>query len=404
MLLDISLLNLHQEVQDHSIMSDQAQLSNMKALILVGGYGTRLRPLTLSKAKPLVEFANKPMLLHQIEALVEAGVNQVVLAVSYHAESLETEMKKEAVRLGIEIYFSHEEEPLGTAGPLALARNILASNDEPFFVLNSDVICDFPFKDMVNFHCSHGKEGTLVVTKVDEPSKYGVVIYDEGTGRIKSFVEKPQEFVSNKINAGMYIFMPSVLNRIQLRPTSIEKEVFPFMADDGELHCMQLKGFWMDVGQPKDFLTGMCLYLEFLRQNKQTKKQEATSKTAMLSIPTQLAEGPCIVGDVIVDPSAKIGNNCRIGPNVTIGPNVIIEDGVCVKRSTILEGARISSHSWLDSCIVGWKSHVGRWVRMENVTVLGEDVIVKDELYLNGVRVLPHKSIGNSVPEPQIIM
>lgn len=103
------------------------------------------------------------------------------------------------------------------SGPLALARSILASNDEPFFVLNSDVICDFPFKEMVNFHCNHGKEGTIVVTKVDEPSKYGVVIYEEGTGKIKSFVEKPQEFVSNKINAGMYIFNTSVLNRIQVR-------------------------------------------------------------------------------------------------------------------------------------------------------------------------------------------
>ena len=102
------------------------------------------------------------------------------------------------------------------SGPLALARTILASNDEPFFVLNSDVICDFPFKDMVNFHCHHGKEGTIVVTKVDEPSKYGVVLYEESTGKIHSFVEKPQEFVSNKINAGMYMFNPSVLNRIQV--------------------------------------------------------------------------------------------------------------------------------------------------------------------------------------------
>ena len=101
-------------------------------------------------------------------------------------------------------------------GPLALARSVLASNDEPFFVLNSDVICDFPFKEMVNFHVRHGKEGTIVVTKVDEPSKYGVVVYNEDTGRIEKFVEKPPEFVSNKINAGMYIFKPSVLDRIEV--------------------------------------------------------------------------------------------------------------------------------------------------------------------------------------------
>ena len=101
----------------------------------------------------------------------------------------------------------------GTAGPLALARDILGKDDAPFFVLNSDVICDFPFRDMVAFHKGHGREGTIVVTKVEEPSKYGVVVYDQSTGKIASFVEKPQEFVSNKINAGLYIFNPSILNR-----------------------------------------------------------------------------------------------------------------------------------------------------------------------------------------------
>ena len=120
------------------------------------------------------------------------------------------------------------------------------------------------------------------------------------------------------------------------------------MADDGQLFCMELSGFWMDVGQPKDFLTGMCLYLDFLK----------TSPKA-----ANLAKGPCIVGNVLVDPSAKIGANCRIGPNVTIGPDVVIEDGVCIKRCTVLKGAHIKSHSWLESCIIGWRCNVGRWVR-----------------------------------------
>ena len=354
---------------------------------MVGGYGTRLRPLTLSKPKPLVEFANKPMLLHQIEALVAAGVTQVVLAVSYRAEALEREMDVEAKRLGITITFSHEKEPLGTAGPLALAKDILQSNQEPFFVLNSDVICEFPFEEMVKFHLAHGNEGTIVVTKVDEPSKYGVVVYDQATGRIDRFVEKPAEFVSNKINAGLYIFSPSMIDRIELRPTSIEKEVFPAMAAQQQLHCIELQGFWMDVGQPKDFLTGMCMYLGSQRAKKELREN-----------------GDGIFGNVIVHETAKVGANCRIGPDVTIGPNVVIADGVRIKRCTILEGARIESHSWLESCIVGWRCHVGKWVRMENVSVLGEDVIVKDELYVNGGKVLPHKSISNSVPDPQIIM
>lgn len=360
----------------------------MKALILVGGYGTRLRPLTLSCPKPLVEFCNKPMLLHQLEALVEAGVNHIILAVSYRADQMEKELKFVEKKLGITITISLETEPLGTAGPLALAREYLTNDNDPFFVLNSDIICDFPFKDMIKFHKHHGKQGTIVVTKVEEPSKYGVVVYDAECGRIHRFVEKPQEYVSNKINAGMYMFSPAMLDRIQLKPTSIEKEVFPDMASDGELYTMELQGFWMDVGQPKDFLTGMCMYLNSLKQKNSN----------------QLYTGEGVVGNALVDPSAKIGNNCRIGPNVTIGPNVVIEDGVCIKRCTVLNGAHIKSHSWLESCIIGWKCTVGSWVRMENVCVLGEDVNVKDELYINGGRILPHKSIGDSVKDPQIIM
>ncbi|XP_015120306.1 mannose-1-phosphate guanyltransferase beta [Diachasma alloeum] len=363
------------------------KMGTLRALILVGGYGTRLRPLTLSRPKPLVEFANKPMLLHQFEALVASNVTEIILAVSYRAEEMEKELSAEAEKLGVNLIFSHEKEPLGTAGPLALAKDILSKSDEPFFVLNSDIICDFPFKQLFQFHKSHGGEGTIVVTKVEEPSKYGVVLYNK-EGRIESFIEKPQEFVSNKINAGIYIFNPSILSRIELKPTSIEKEVFPGMASDNVLYAMELQGFWMDVGQPKDFLKGMCLYLASLRQKQ----------------PEKLYSGDGVVGNVLVDPTAVIGKNCRIGPNVTIGPGVVLADGCCIKRSTILKSATIREHSWLDGCIVGWRCVVGRWVRMEGITVLGEDVIVKDELYINGGQVLPHKSIASSVPEPQVIM
>uniref|UniRef100_A0AC11EGW0 GDP-mannose pyrophosphorylase B n=1 Tax=Ovis aries TaxID=9940 RepID=A0AC11EGW0_SHEEP len=246
----------------------------MKALILVGGYGTRLRPLTLSIPKPLVDFCNKPILLHQVEALAAAGVDHVILAVSYMSQVLEKEMKAQEQKLGIRISMSHEEEPLGTAGPLALARDLLCETADPFFVLNSDVICDFPFEAMVQFHRHHGQEGSILVTKVEEPSKYGVVVCEADTGRIHRFVEKPQVFVSNKINAGMYILSPSVLRRIQ-------------------------------------------------------------------------------------DPSARIGENCSIGPNVSLGPGVVVEDGVCIRRCTVLRDAHIRSHSWLESCIVGWRCRVG---------------------------------------------
>ncbi|KAJ3079381.1 mannose-1-phosphate guanyltransferase [Quaeritorhiza haematococci] len=360
----------------------------MKALILVGGFGTRLRPLTLTLPKPLVEFANKPMILHQIEALVKAGVKDIVLAVNYRPEVMVNFMKKYEEEFGITITFSVESEPLGTAGPLALARDVLGKDDEPFFVLNSDVICDYPFKELAAFHKNHGAEGTIMVTRVEEPSKYGVVVNKPSSTVIDRFVEKPQEFVSNKINAGLYIFSPKILDRIEPKPTSIEKEVFPGMASEGQLHAMELPGFWMDVGQPKDYLTGTGLYLASVAKKS----------------PSSLATGPGFVGHVLVHPTAKIGENCKIGPSVVIGPNVVVGDGVRMTRTVVMDGAHVKDHSWLSSTIVGWHSTVGRWTRLEGTSVLGDDVHVLDEIYMNGGCVLPHKSVSASIAEPSIIM
>jgi len=358
----------------------------MKALILVGGFGTRLRPLTFSVPKPIVEFANKPSVIHQIEALVKIGVNEVILAVNYQPELMSACMTLWEKKLGIKISYSQETEPLGTAGPLALARDLL-NDGEPFFVLNSDVICTFPFADLVDFHKKHGSEGTIMVTKVDEPSKYGVVVSNE-EGKILQFVEKPKIFVGNKINAGIYIFNPSILNRIEPKPTSIEKEIFPLMASEGQLYCMTLPNFWMDVGQPRDFLAGTALYLNYCAKTNSN----------------ELRKGEGFDGPVLVDTTAKIGKGCRIGPNVVIGPNCVVGDGVRLKDTVILEGTKVGDHTWVHQSILGWKSVIGKWVRIQNVSVLGQDVGIADELFINGGQVLPHKSISESVPEPRIIM
>lgn len=209
------------------------------------------------------------------------------------------------------------------------------------------------------------------VTRVDEPSKYGVVISAED-GQIERFVEKPREYVGNKINAGIYIFNRDVLDRIQLRPTSIEKEVFPQMAAEGNLYSMVLPGYWMDIGQPKDFLSGMCLHLDFL--------ERSDAET--------LTRGPKYVGNVLVDPTATVGEGCLIGPNVVVGPGCVIEDGashqrsstwlqdaiddvdifgccagVRLSRTTLLRGVTVRANSWIQSSIIGWGSTIGRWVR-----------------------------------------
>jgi mannose-1-phosphate guanylyltransferase len=227
-----------------------------------------------------------------------------------------------------------------------------------------------------------------MVTQVSEPSKYGVVVYDENSGRITRFVEKPQQYVGNKINAGLYIFNPSILKRIPLKPTSIEKEIFPAMANANELYAMELKGHWMDIGQPKDYLAGLARFL--------TSQQQRN--------PSSLSTAPGIIGPVVIDPTAKIGPDCIIGPFVSIGANVVVEAGARLKRCALFDGVHVHRNSWIDNSIIGWDSTVGRWVRMEGVSVLGRDVQIADELYINGAMILDHKSIGESIPEPKIIM
>ncbi|SCU94359.1 LAME_0F07162g1_1 [Lachancea meyersii CBS 8951] len=361
----------------------------MKGLILVGGYGTRLRPLTLTVPKPLVEFGNRPMILHQIEALAAAGVTDIVLAVNYRPEVMVETLQKYEKEYGVNITFSVETEPLGTAGPLKLAEEVLKKDNSPFFVLNSDVICDYPFQELADFHKAHGGQGTIVATKVDEPSKYGVIVHDIATPNlIDRFVEKPVEFVGNRINAGLYILNPEVIDLIDLKPTSIEKETFPILVEQKSLYSFDLEGYWMDVGQPKDFLSGSVLYLNSLSKRS----------------PQSMAKGNNIVGNVIVDPSAKISASAKIGPDVVIGPNVTIGDGVRITRSVVLCNSHIKDHALVKSTIVGWNSTVGKWARLEGVTVLGDDVEVKDEVYVNGGKVLPHKSISANVPKEAIIM
>ncbi|XP_042480759.1 mannose-1-phosphate guanylyltransferase 1-like isoform X1 [Macadamia integrifolia] len=360
----------------------------MKAVILVGGFGTRLRPLTLTKPKPLVEFANKPIILHQIEALKDVGVTEVILAINYQPQVMRSVLEEFEMKVGIKITCSQETEPLGTAGPLALVREKLSESDETFFVLNSDVTCRYPFKEMIEFHKSHGGEASILVTKVDEPSKYGVVVLDEETGRVRNFVEKPKIFVGNKINAGIYLLNTCLLDRIQPRPTSIEREVFPTIANEGQLFAMVLTGFWMDIGQPKDYLKGLRLYLDHERRNS----------------PQDFSRGPNIIGNVLIDSSAKVGEGCIIGPDVVVGPDCVIESGVRLSSCTLMKGVRVKNSAHVSGSIIGWYSTIGESVLVSNMAVLGEDVHVSDTMYLNGVVVLPHKEIKSHFVKPEIIM
>lgn len=355
----------------------------LKALILVGGYGTRLRPLTFSKPKPLCEFVNKPIVLHQIEALVEAGVREIILAVSYKPKQLEDELKHIASKLNIKIHFTLEKVPMGTAGPIKLNEDLLNINDkDPFFMLNADVIADYDFKGLLAFHRSHGGEGTIYVTPVEDPSRYGVVVSDK-TGKVSAFVEKPKDSKYGcEINAGLYILDKSVISRVPMQPTSIERVIFPQMAVEGKLYDLRLPGYWMDVGKPSDFLEGQNIFLRAIA----ARKDERIEK-----------QSQCITGTVVIHDTAMVSKSSLIGPNVVIGPNVQIGHNVRIKNSVILGGVQIMDGCYVEGSIVGWRSKLGRWARLQNMCILGENVEIKSEVSLNAVTVCPHKDVKESI-------
>ncbi|KAH9385240.1 mannose-1-phosphate guanylyltransferase [Nematocida major] len=335
----------------------------MKGIILVGGMGTRLQPLTHTQPKPLIPFANKPILKHQIEALVEAGVTEVILAVGHMQENIKEYLHRYEQDLGVKITYSVESSPMGTAGPLALLREVLKNERKPFFVLNSDVICKFPFSEMLESHRKHGGDGTILATKVEAPEKYGVIVSD-ADARMVQFVEKPEKFVGNRINAGVYIFGRNVLNYIQDKPMSIEKDVLPHMIKHAIVKTFDLKGFWMDIGQPKDYVLGNILY----HQNNPDLS--------------------------MIDKTARISPGAMIGKNTTIGPGVEIEEGVEIENSIVFEGACIKKNALIVNSIIGWGAVVGRWSRIEDYSVLGANVSVQEGIYITGGKIQPNTLVN----------
>jgi mannose-1-phosphate guanylyltransferase len=191
-------------------------------------------------------------------------------------------------------------------------------------------------------------------------------------GAIERFVEKPQTFVGNKINAGLYLFHTDMIERIPLRPCSIEKEIFPQMASEQHLYQLTLPGYWMDIGQPKDYLSGQKMYI-------MSQKEKSSAK---------------VTNDCIIHESAQVDASAVIGPNVVVGANCKIEAGVKIQNSTILAGTHVKAHTFIDGSIIGWKNTIGSWVRITGLTCTAEDVQVANMSCLNGTKILPHKGVS----------
>ncbi|KAH8581794.1 mannose-1-phosphate guanylyltransferase [Cryptosporidium sp. chipmunk genotype I] len=395
----------------------------MKAIILSGGYGSRLRPLTLTKPKSIVELCNVPIIEFQIAQFASIGINDIIVALNYKANELIPTLKVIEDRYAVKVHLSIEEKPLGTAGPIKLAQDFL-KEDEPFFVCNSDIICNFPLREMLDlYHKKNSNSecnGVILIKQVSDPSKYGVVLHDENTLIVKKFIEKPKNFVGDFINAGIYIFSKKILDLIKPnQQVSIEKDVFPIMASSNTLYCNKFftndDNIWADIGNPKDFLLGSKLLMEFIKSNSATERDsccdefgpniELLSKLLTENKLTLYSEKPefKIIGNVIIHSTSSVGKGSSIGPNVVIGRNCKIGEGVRLKDCVIFDNTSVGSYSNISGSIIGCYCSIGKWIRIDGLSVFGDDVNIQDELFINSSTILPNKSVATSINTPNTI-
>ncbi len=311
----------------------------MHAVVLVGGFGTRLRPLTLSTPKPLLPIANVRQLEHLIAHLGTSGVTDVVLALGFKPEPFFTAFP-DGKCAGVQLHYAVEPEPLDTAGAIAFAARD-AGISETFVVMNGDILCDVDVAALVSFHKARGAEGTLHLTPVDDPSQYGVVETDLD-GLVQRFVEKPQpgESVSTVVNGGTYVLEPSVIDRIpENQKVSIERVVFPAMVADGTLSAMATDDYWIDTGRPETYLKANLDLID------------GTRPIILSSIGTHahIAATASITRSVIGE-GCTVGAGCVVIDSVLL-PGAVIGDRVRLERTMVM--GSVSDESSLIDCVVG---------------------------------------------------
>jgi mannose-1-phosphate guanylyltransferase len=307
----------------------------MEAVILAGGFGTRMRPLTDTRPKSLLPILDQPMIDHIVRWLPD-DVDRVILAVNYMAEAIREHLAD--AELGTEVVVVEEDEPLGTGGAF---RNALPELTEDTFIgLNGDIITSLDLNDMIVRHRRMDGIGTIALWQVEDPSRYGVVDMDR-KGRINEFVEKPEPGTapSNLINAGAYILRTDVLEMVEPGvKTSLEREVYPRVLDQG-MYGYQFTGFWVDAGTPET-------YLEAHRHLLARMDDRGWDGTMMDT--TAHIRGPSLIG-----PGTVVGADCQVGPYATIGEECIIGNGAKVVNCVLLPGAKVDKDANVSNCILG---------------------------------------------------
>lgn len=332
----------------------------MRAIILVGGFGTRLRPLTYTRPKPLLPLLDRPGLDWTVERLTKAGVDEVVLSLGYLPDAF-LAAYPDGTCAGVKLVYAVEPEPLDTAGAIRFAaiHGGLDRSAEPFFVLNGDVVTDADPARLLAEHFDKGAEGTITLTSVEDPSRYGVVPLDKH-GRVDAFIEKPprESAPTNWINAGTYVLEPSVIGRIpEGRRVSLERETFPLMVKDRLLYGVQDAGYWIDTGTPETYIAvqlDLCARdggAGSYRHPSAVVADGAVVERSVLMAGSSVAAGAQVTGSIVL-PGAKVhegatvadsilGYNAHVGAGASVSANTIVGDDAAVDPAeTLSEGRR----------------------------------------------------------------
>jgi mannose-1-phosphate guanylyltransferase len=355
----------------------------MQAVILVGGQGTRLRPLTATIPKPVVTLVDRPFISLMLEWLREHGIDDVIMSCGFLATSVR-EVLGDGSSLGVRLRFVEEPDPRGTAGALKMAEPML---DERFLMLNGDVLTDIDLTSQIAQHEATGAVATLALVPVADPSAYGLVILEQDHS-VREFVEKPSSdrIESNLISAGAYVLQREVLDLVPPdRNVSIEREVWPRLVGEG-LYGFPSEGYWLDIGTPARYLQGT---FDIIEGNVNTAIRERLGGDLLVVDADAQVHGR-VIAPAVIERGVRVADGAHVGSLAVLAPNVSIGAGSTVERSVILDGAQIGEDCRLRDCIIAAGCRVGARTQITGGAVLGEGVSVgADNVITGGARIFP---------------
>jgi NDP-sugar pyrophosphorylase family protein len=345
----------------------------MKAVILAGGEGTRLRPLTLSTPKPVVPVVDRPFLRHQLELVARAGVREVVFSVAYRPERVEA-VFGDGSSLGMRIRYAVEDTPLGTGGAV---RNALELLDERTIVMNGDVLTDVDLAALVGRHDAERAAATILLTPVANPAAYGLVETD-ARSRVLRFLEKPKphEITTDTINAGIYVLETRVLELIPPGVNhSIERGFFPALLARGDLVLGPVhRGYWIDIGTPDKYLQ---VHRDILRGRFPVPLDAANERGGFVAAGARIAEGALLEAPFFVGPRCEVETGARLGPDAVLVSDVRVRTGAVVRDSVLWAGVEACEEATIETSLLGPGVRVGRSAVVRGA-LLGEGSVVSD--------------------------